>query len=167
MVGRGQRRGGRALLRRIRRQVRGRARAVLPGATVGALAGLRLQADSTRELRLGVNTLADSARVFVTGVTPGSAAADAGIEPGDQLVKVGEVEVKDENFARPVQGPLCRRRGQHRFRWWSAGTTRTHTLADAGAPGAGRDVRAGRGTPAASSKAARIRHGILTGTTGN
>jgi C-terminal processing protease CtpA/Prc len=49
-------------------------------------------------IRLGVNTIADSSRVLVTDVVPGSAAEAAGLEPGDQLLKVGDIEVKDENF---------------------------------------------------------------------
>ena len=70
-----------------------------PWNSIGALAGIRLHSDTTRELRLGVNTLSDSSRVFVTAVSRGSAADDAGIEPGDQLLRVGAIEVKDENFA--------------------------------------------------------------------
>ncbi|HEV8150586.1 MAG TPA: PDZ domain-containing protein, partial [Gemmatimonadales bacterium] len=70
----------------------------LPWTAVVPLAGLRYQADSSRELRMGVSTLSDSARVIVTAVTSGSAADEAGIEPGDQLVRVGELEVKDESF---------------------------------------------------------------------
>lgn len=69
-----------------------------PWATVGPLAGLRYQADSSRDVRLGVSTISDSTQVIVTNVVPGSSAAEAGIEPGDQLVRVGEIEVKDDNF---------------------------------------------------------------------
>ncbi len=69
-----------------------------PWRTVGPLAGIQNLVDSSRVVRLGVNTIADSNRVIVTAVTPGGAAAVAGIEPGDQLIRVGDVEVKDENF---------------------------------------------------------------------
>ena len=155
--------GGRSFTEFAEKYIDGRE--PFPWSTVGALAGLRLHTDSTRELRLGVNTLSDSARVFVTGVTPGSAAADAGIEPGDQLVKVGEVEVKDENFAPQFRTryagavgstiPVVVRRNdadrtlQMQVRRELIVTTRL--LWDAGA----------------SAKAARVRRGILTGTTGN
>ncbi|HEV8612653.1 MAG TPA: PDZ domain-containing protein, partial [Gemmatimonadales bacterium] len=70
----------------------------LPWTAVAPLAGLRYQADSSRELRMGIGTLSDSGRVFVTAVTTGSAADQAGIEPGDQLLRVGDLEVKDDNF---------------------------------------------------------------------
>jgi predicted metalloprotease with PDZ domain len=136
-----------------------------PWATVGALGGLRLHSDSTRELRLGVNTLSDSSRVFVTAVTPGSAASDAGIEPGDQLLKVGEVEVKDEGFAPQFRTryaaavgstiPVVVRRNdaEHTVQMQVRRelVVATRLLWDS----------------AASSKAARIRNGILKGTTGN
>ena len=89
--------GGRSFAEFSRKYIDGRE--PFPWNTVGALAGIRLHSDTTRELRLGVNTLSDSSRVFVTAVTRGSAADDAGIEPGDQLLRVGAIEVKDENFA--------------------------------------------------------------------
>jgi len=136
-----------------------------PWTTVGALGGLKLHSDSTRELRLGINTLSDSSRVFVTGVTRGSAAFDAGIEPGDQLLKVGEVEVKGESFALEFRTryanavgstiPVVVRRNDAE-RTLQVQIRReliveTRLLWDA----------------AASPKAARVRHGILKGTTGS
>ncbi|HEU5220108.1 MAG TPA: PDZ domain-containing protein [Gemmatimonadales bacterium] len=88
--------GGRSFADFAARYVDGRD--PFPWSRIGPLAGLSYRADSTREIRLGVNTIADSSRVFVTAVTAGSAADEAGVETGDQLLKVGEVEVKDENF---------------------------------------------------------------------
>lgn len=135
-----------------------------PWATVGVLGGIRHVADSTRELRLGVNTLTDSSRVFVTAVTRGSAADGAGIEAGDQLLKVGEVEVKGESFALQFRTryadavgstiPVVVRRNdaertmQMEVRRELIVTTRLTW------------------DPAASPKAARVRNGILRGTTG-
>jgi predicted metalloprotease with PDZ domain len=69
-----------------------------PWSAVGPLGGFSYRADSSRLVRLGVSTITDSAQVIVTAVTPASAAAAAGIEPGDQLVRVGTVEVKDDDF---------------------------------------------------------------------
>jgi predicted metalloprotease with PDZ domain len=134
-----------------------------PWATVATLGGLRLQSDSTRELRLGVNTLSDSSRVFVTGVTRGSAAFDAGIEPGDQLVKVGEVEVKDDGFAiqfrtryadsvgSTIPVVVHRNEADHTVRMQVRREliVATRLVWDAGA----------------SAKAGRVRNGILRGTT--
>jgi predicted metalloprotease with PDZ domain len=95
--------GGRSFTEFYTRYVDGRE--PFPWRTLAPLAGLAYQVDTTRELRLGVNTIADSGRVFVLAVTPRSAAEEAGIEAGDQLVKVGDVEVKDDDF-----GPRFRAR---------------------------------------------------------
>jgi predicted metalloprotease with PDZ domain len=135
----------------------------LPWNTIGALAGLRLASDTVRELRLGVSTLSDSSLVVVTGVAPGSAAAAAGIEPGDQLLKVGEVEVKDEGFALLFRArydkaegtsiPVVVRRGEVERTLQME--VRRETIIDTRLAW----------DPGASPRAARIRHGILTGTT--
>jgi predicted metalloprotease with PDZ domain len=135
----------------------------LPWNTIGVLAGIRLASDTVRELRLGVSTLSDSSLVVVTGVAPGSAAAVAGIEPGDQLLRVGEVEVKDEGFALLFRArydkaegttiPVLVRRGEVERTLQMP--VRRETIIDTRLAW----------DPAASPKAARIRHGILTGTT--
>jgi predicted metalloprotease with PDZ domain len=135
-----------------------------PWKTVGALAGIRLQSDTTREIRLGVNTLSDSSRVFVTAVTRGSAADDAGIEPGDQLLRVGAIEVKDENFAI-----------QFRARYDSLVGTTIPVVVMRNDAERTVQMQVRRETivqshlqwdRAASAKAARIRNGILKGETG-
>ena len=108
---------------------------------------------------------ATSLAMVATLVTPGSAASDAGIEAGDQLLKVGDVEVKDEGFAVQFRAryadavgstiPVVVRRNdadhtvQMQVRRELIVTARL--LWDA----------------AASPKAARVRNGILKGTTGN
>lgn len=134
-----------------------------PWARVGPLAGISLRADSVRELRLGLNTLADSSRVYVVNTIPGSPADQAGIRPGDQLVKVGDIVVKDETF-----GPLFR------ARYASAEGTRIPVVvhrddADVTLQVAVRkDLVVNVGLEwdsGAGAKAARIRNGILTGTT--
>jgi predicted metalloprotease with PDZ domain len=154
--------GGRSFADFAARYVDGRE--PLPWATVGPLAGLRRRADTTRAVRLGVNTLADSAKVVVIGVTAGSAAETAGIEPGDQLVKVGDIAVRDDNF-----GALFR------ARYSDSTGTRLPVLVRRDGVERTLRVEVRRETsvenrlefdPAASPKAARIRHGILTGTTG-
>lgn len=88
--------GGRSFADFAARYVDGRE--PFPWTRIGPLAGILYRADSTRELRLGISTIADSSRVFVTNVVPGSAADEAGVEPGDQLIKVGDIEVTDDNF---------------------------------------------------------------------
>jgi predicted metalloprotease with PDZ domain len=135
-----------------------------PWNAVGVLAGIRLQSDTTRELRLGVNTLSDSSRVFVTAVSRGSAADDAGIEPGDQLLRVGAIEVKDENFAP-----------QFRARYDSLVGSTIPVVVMRNDTERTVQMQVRRETivetrlmwdRAASPKAARVRRGILTGTTG-
>ncbi|HVG43146.1 MAG TPA: PDZ domain-containing protein, partial [Longimicrobium sp.] len=76
-----------------------------PYAQVLPLAGLRLQTDSTRVPRLGVNTQGDSTGVRVTGVLAGGVAERAGLRVGDQILRLGEVAVTDPDF-----GPAYRAR---------------------------------------------------------
>jgi predicted metalloprotease with PDZ domain len=133
-----------------------------PWATVGPLAGLQFVADSERLVRLGVTTVADSSKVFVTGVTAGSAADEAGVEAGDQLLKVGDIEIRNEDFGAAVRAryanaegtvvPVVVRRNevertlQVKIRRELVITSRIFYDAKAG------------------PKAARIRNGILKGT---
>ncbi|HEY9518868.1 MAG TPA: PDZ domain-containing protein [Gemmatimonadales bacterium] len=154
--------GGRSFSEFSRKYIDGRE--PFPWKTVGALAGIRLQSDTTREIRLGVNTLSDSSRVFVTAVTRGSAADDAGIEPGDQLLRVGAIEVKDENFAI-----------QFRARYDSLVGTTIPVVVMRNDAERTVQMQVRRETivqshlqwdRAASAKAARIRNGILKGETG-
>jgi len=69
-----------------------------PWTSIGPLAGVQYLVDSNQVVRLGVNTISDSSKVIVTAVIPRSAAEAAGVEPGDQLVRIGDIDVKDENF---------------------------------------------------------------------
>lgn len=132
-----------------------------PWATIGPLAGIRYSVDSMRVVRLGVNTLGDSIPVTVISVVDGGAAARAGVEAGDELLKVGDVEVKDQDFGLAFRAryasadgsiiPVVVRRG---------GAERTLQMV----------VRKELVTearlewdPNAGPKAARIRKGILTG----
>jgi len=73
-------------------------RDALPWRTDAPLAGFRYQVDTVMVPRLGVNTLSDSSRVAVTAITPGSAAAEAGLQAGDELVRVGDVAVEGNDW---------------------------------------------------------------------
>jgi predicted metalloprotease with PDZ domain len=124
--------------------------------------GLRIAPDSAP--RLGVASALDSTgAVRVTEVAPGSAAARAGVQPGDQLVSVGEIPVTDVFFSnrfRQVYGrrpagsalPLVIRRG---------GSTMTLNATLAYARSQSRITE----DPAAPPRAVRLRNGILRGTT--
>jgi predicted metalloprotease with PDZ domain len=62
------------------------------------LAGLRLARDTARVPQLGISSLQDSTGLRVTEVIPGSAAAAAGVQPGDQLISVAGFEATDPNW---------------------------------------------------------------------
>lgn len=135
-----------------------------PWARVLPLAGLRLRTDTMRSPRLGVLTEIDSSGVLVTSVEPGSAAAAAGVQAGDILVRVGEIPVTDPTFGeryrtryRTAEGqtiPVVVRRG---------GREETLQLAIRMAIST-RQMIEFAASP--SAKAARVRRGIFTGTKG-
>ncbi|MEP6692776.1 MAG: PDZ domain-containing protein [Gemmatimonadaceae bacterium] len=131
-----------------------------PWATLLPLAGIRVVAE--HQPRIGVTTVADSSGVLVTGVADGSTAAKAGVLAGDVLLAVGEIAVTDESFGAKFRASFGEKQG---------------------APLAIKVRRAGRPLTlngsvelstslrleingSASAKAARIRAGILHGTTG-
>lgn len=96
--------GGRSFAEEYDRYVDGRE--PYPWDRVLPLAGLRLVTDTLREPLLGVSSLADSAGALVTELSPGSAAALAGVQEGDRLLSVGEVVIRPgEDF-----GPAFRNR---------------------------------------------------------
>lgn len=95
--------GGRSFDDEYQRYVAGRE--AYPWSRVLPLAGLRLVSDSLRVPLLGVSSQRDSAGTVVVEVSPGGAAARAGLRVGDRLLRVGEVEVGAEDF-----GPAFRSR---------------------------------------------------------
>jgi len=139
----------------------------LPYETVLPKAGIAVARKTQSTPFLGVNAQpGDSGKLVVQGLVPGSAAEAAGLEPGDVLLKVGEVETRpDEDWGVKFRD---RYRGQ------------------AGAPLAISVTRGGRAlslstqvrertlvsfslTPAAapSAKQAKVWRGLATGSTGN
>jgi len=128
------------------------------------LAGLRLTRDTSLVPQLGISSLQDSSGVHVNQVGPGSAAAVAGVQPGDDLISVGGIEASDpewtdkfrSRYAGQAEGtllPLVVRR---------SGTNQTLTARLHFVPRvASRLVE----DPRASAKARRVREGILRGTT--
>lgn len=134
-----------------------------PWDSVLLLAGLRLQTDSMKVPRLGINASQDSSGVRVVAVQPGSAAAEAGLQPGDILLEVGGIstaapDVFDQFRARygDREGsdlPFKVRRGDRELvltgRVRFAVITQERLELD---PGAG-------------PKALRVRRGLFSGTT--
>jgi len=133
-----------------------------PWDSILPMAGLR--ARLTKVPRLGVLTQQDANGVVVMNVQEGSSAAAAGVKQGDYLVSVGEIPVEDQQFGARLRAkfgasaegsPLVIkvRRG-----------TETVTLNGKLQFGPGDTVV--EPDPSAGTKAARIRGGILKGTTG-
>ncbi len=139
-------------------------RDAFPWETILPLAGLRITRDSARVVTLGLATRPDSAgRARVAFVAPHSAAELAGIKAGDVLTQFGDVVFHD-----PSQLDAARRRYGG-----AEGTTVDATVVRAGQTltlpvGIRTTVETHirvNADPAASPKAARIRQGILTGST--
>ena len=153
--------GRRDLADAYRRYVNGRD--PYPWESLLPLAGMRYEADTTREARIGVTTAGDTAEITVVAVLPGSVAEHAGVRSGDRLVSIGDVLVRDANY-----GPELRRRYNDRegaalpivVRRRGRTLTLPATLRLT-ARVEGRVVA----DPAPSPKAARIRNGILRGVT--
>lgn len=78
------------------RYIAGRER--LPYAEVLHLAGISVIGDTINRPLLGLATTRDSVGIVVVQIEEGSAAAAAGVRPGDRLLAVGEVEVTGEEF---------------------------------------------------------------------
>src|SRR3954469_12649553 len=128
------------------------------------LAGLRLTRDTSLLPPLGIWSLQTSSGVHVDQVGPGSPAAVAGVQPGDDRISVGGIEASDPEwtdkfrarYAGQAEGtllPLVVRR---------SGTNQTLTARLHFVPRvASRLVE----DPRASAKARRVREGILRGTT--
>ena len=133
----------------------------MPFASVLPLAGFRLTVDSIREPRLGVSSAPDSSGVRVADVQPGSPAEAAGIKPGDYLIQVGDIPVRDPSFGEQFRARYARAEGTSvpvkvrrddrtidlQITVRLAVRTEQRLILD----------------PAASAKALRIRNGILKG----
>lgn len=134
-----------------------------PWSSVLPLAGMQLLADSTRVPVLGVTMGQDDNGTRVKAVAPGSTAEQAGVQPGDDLVRVGDFAVDAPALAQQLRArygdaksamiPITVMRGGRQlslvapllFTW-----LRQLRLAP---------------LPGASPKAVRVRSGILHGTT--
>jgi len=128
------------------------------------LAGLRIARDTSRVPQLGIASLQDSTGLHVTQVLAESSAAAAGVQPGDQLISVGGFNADDPNwtenfrsrYARQAEGTalpvVIKRDGAQQTL-----TAHLHFVLRIES----RLVEDSR----ASSKAKRIRAGLLAGTT--
>ena len=136
-----------------------------PWSDILARAGMRLASDTLREPRIGVATVEDSSgAIVVQEVQSGGAAQEAGVQPGDQLLALGDVEIMDPDFGTAFRARFGKNEGDSlaiRVRRGADTLTlhglvrlddriETHLEAD----------------PKASAKAVRVRNGILTGAVG-
>ena len=135
-----------------------------PWQTVLPLAGLQLLADSVRIPVLGVTMGQDDNGMRITAIAPGSTAEQAGVEPGDDLVSVGEVRGDSPTLAQQlrakygnVQSAIIPITVIHdgKQRSLAAPLQFTWHVQLRITP-----------LPGASAKAVRVRSGILHGTTG-
>jgi predicted metalloprotease with PDZ domain len=128
------------------------------------LAGLRVARDTSHVPQLGIASLQDSTGLYVNQVIPGSAAAAAGVQPGDQLISVAGLKAEDpewtdkfrSRYSRQPEGTalpvVIRRNGVEQTL-----TAHLHFVLRVES----RVVEDSR----ASSKARRVREGLLRGTT--
>jgi predicted metalloprotease with PDZ domain len=139
------------------------ARDPYPWTAILPLAGLRVTADSTTIVQIGIATAADSSGgLRVSFVAPMSSAATAGILPGDHLDQLGDIAVHGDSSVVSF-----------RHRYATATSTVPVMLTRAGQqmtvqlPIQTRLEITSRidATSDASAKAIRVRHGLLTGTT--
>jgi len=139
----------------------------LPYESLLPKAGIALERQTISNPFLGVNAQPnDQGKMVVQGVVPGSAAEAAGLEPGDVLVKVGDVDTRpEEDWAVKFRQ---RYRGQ-------AGATLTLAVQRAAQPLTLTTQVRERSTvsftlkllPSPSPKQAKIWRGLTTGSTGN
>jgi predicted metalloprotease with PDZ domain len=128
------------------------------------LAGMRQARDTIREPRLGIAAGGDSGHaIVVKQVVPGSAAAEAGVQVGDELLALGDLSITDADFGAAYRKrfasadsqplPIKVRRGTDTLTL--NGKVRLMTRVES-------RIEA---DPSASEKAVRIREGILAGKT--
>ena len=136
-----------------------------PWPDILARAGLRQVADTIREPRVGLSSAQDSSgAIVVLDVAPGSVAHDAGVKAGDQLLALGDVEILDPDFGQAFRDRFGKSEGDSLPIRVRRGTD-TLTLHGTVRLVARVEDRLDA-DPAASPKAARVRHGIFTGTVG-
>lgn len=131
-----------------------------PYSTTLSLAGFRLRVDSIKEPRVGLYTVADSSGVVVTAIEPGSAAEQAGVQVGDYILSIGGIAVT-EGFGERFRARYGTAEGQSAAIQLRRGTeTLTRDMVVQMTIRTDQRLVFDR-TP--SPKAARIRHGILSG----
>jgi predicted metalloprotease with PDZ domain len=151
--------GGRSFADFERKHIDGRE--PLPSTETLTLAGLR--ATIVRVPRMGIATRPDSLGLLVVQVDPTSTAAIAGVRAGDYLLSVNGLSIADSTFGEKLRAAFEDAREGQPVQLGVRRGEQTLTVA-----GPLRLVAGGFAVsvdPNATSKAARIREGILRGTT--
>jgi predicted metalloprotease with PDZ domain len=135
-----------------------------PWASVLPLAGLQLLSDSVRVPVLGVTMGQDDNGMRVTAVAPGSTAAQAGVQAGDDLVRVGDIPGDVPSLAQQLRAKY----GDAKSAMIPITVIRNGKQSSLVAPlqFTWRVQLRIVPLPGASAKAVRVRSGILHGTTG-
>jgi predicted metalloprotease with PDZ domain len=140
-------------------------REAFPWETTLALAGMRIVSDTIREPRLGISSVpGESGEVVVNAVDPTGAAAEAGIREGDVLISIGDIAVEDQSFGQKFRQQFGSREGAALPIKVKRGEQ--EVVLQARVRMAARVEARMEADPAATAKAARVRSGILRGTTG-
>ena len=128
------------------------------------LAGMRVAADTVRDPRLGISSIADSSGIVINGVIPGGPAEAAGVRSGDRLLAIGELLVTDPDFGPAFRARFGKEEGAPLPIKVRRGTD-TLTL-NGKVVLVMRVERRFEADPGATEKAVRIRNGILKGRVG-
>ncbi|HEV7704562.1 MAG TPA: hypothetical protein VGO46_09730, partial [Gemmatimonadaceae bacterium] len=128
------------------------------------LAGLQLLADSVRVPVLGVTMGQEDNGMRITAIAPGSTAEQAGAQPGDDLVSVGEITGDSPTLAQQLRAKY----GNAQSAIIPITVVRDGKQRSLAAPlqFTWRVQLRITPLPGASAKAVRVRSGILHGTTG-
>jgi predicted metalloprotease with PDZ domain len=136
-----------------------------PYASVLPLAGLRIAADTVREPRLGIAGAPDSTGrgVRIAGLQPGGVAEQAGVKVNDILIRLGDMAITDPNFGTAFRQKFRNAEGQDLPIQVIRGSDTVTVTAKVRLS---EQIEAKlEADPNASPKAARIRKGLLSGTT--
>jgi predicted metalloprotease with PDZ domain len=135
-----------------------------PWAEILPLTGLTMETDTVSAPRIGIGTSQDSIGVQITGVAPSSMAASAGIEAGDYLLRIGDVEVTGQAFGAQYRERYA---GEPAGQMLDIIVLRDGAELELSGPlGFADNINSSLETDSeATAKAVRIREGILTGTT--
>ena len=137
----------------------------LPWDDILPRAGLRMAGDTVREPRVGLATTQDpTGAILIEEVQPGGVAEEAGVKVGDRLLALGDVEIMDPDFGTAFRARFGKNEGDSlaiRVRRGTDTLTLHGTVRLVERIETRLDV-----DPGAGQKAARIRSGILRGTTG-